>query len=58
MGICRCLEVEGSQTKGRIFKLDTSKGLELFIDSDFAQSLQNTSKDHPKKYLSRTDFII
>ena len=56
MRICRYLE--GTKDRGMVFRPETSKGLELFVDADFAGNWKNASEEHPENCLSRTGFII
>ena len=56
MRICRYLV--GTKDRGMVFRPDKSKGLELFVDADFAGNWQNASEEHPDNCLSRTGFII
>ena len=56
MRICRYLE--GTKDKGMVFRTETSKCLELFVNVDFAGNWQNESEAHPDNCLSSTGFII
>ncbi len=46
-----CKYLLGTMDKGLIFKPDTSRGLECFVDANFAQT-------NPESVLSRTGFVI
>ena len=41
-----------------IFKSDKTKGLEYYVDVDFAGGWQNIDKDNPQNILSRTSYTI
>ena len=56
MRICRYL-FETAE-KGMIFKPDKTKGLELYIDADFAGNWENAGAEHPKICMSRTAYMI
>ncbi len=44
--------------RGIIYKIDRSKGLEVYIDADFAGSWSAADSDNADNVLSRTGFII
>ena len=46
MRICRYLI--GTADKGMIFKPDKTKGLELYVDADFAGNWKNAGEEHPE----------
>ena len=43
-----------TKDKGIIFKLDLSRGLECFVDSDFAGGWKDSDKGSTESVLSRT----
>jgi hypothetical protein len=47
-----------SKDKGMIFKPDTSKGLECFVDADFAGGWSKTDASDTNTVLSRTGYVI
>ena len=47
-----------SKDKGIIFQPDFSRGLECFVDADFAGGWKDGDHDSPESVLSRTGFII
>ena len=47
-----------TKDKGIIFKLDLSRGLECFVDSDFAGGWKDSDKGSTESVLSRTGFVI
>ena len=56
MRICRYLI--GTADKGMIFKPDKTKGLELYVDADFAGNWKNAGEEHPENCMSRTGYLI
>ena len=44
--------------KGMIYRPDTSRGLEFYIDADFAGGYKDGDHDSPESVLSRTGFVI
>merc|ERR1739841_448567 len=56
MRICRYLF--GTKDKGIIFKPDKSKGLELFVDAEFAGNWKNADQDSPENCFSRSGYTI
>ena len=46
------------QDKGIIFKPDLSKGLECYVDADFADGWEYGDHDAPTSVLSRTGYVI
>ena len=47
-----------SKQKGILFKPDLSKGMECFVDADFAGGWCKENADEPDNVLSRTGFVI
>ena len=47
-----------SKDKGIMFRPDLSRGLECFVDADFAGGWKNGDHDCPESVLSRTGFVI
>ena len=47
-----------TKDKGLIFKPDTSKGLECYVDADFAGAWKDGDHDCAESVLSRTGFVI
>ena len=47
-----------TKDKGIIFRPDLSKGLECFVDADFAGGWKDGDKDSAESVLSRTGFVI
>ena len=47
-----------SRDKGIIFRPDLSKGLECFVDVDFAGGWKDGDHESPKSVLSRTGYVI
>ena len=47
-----------SQDKGIHYKLDTTRGLECYIDTDFAGGWSSGNLTNPECVLSRTGFVI
>ena len=47
-----------TKDKGIIFRPDLSKGLECFVDADFAGGWKDGDHDSPESVLSRTGFVI
>ena len=56
MRICRYLI--GMSARGMVYKPDVKKGLELFVDAEFAGNWKNADADHPENCLSRTGYLI
>ena len=54
--ICRYLL--GTKDNGIIFKPDSSKGLECYVDADFAGGWSSGDCTNPEMVLSRTGFLI
>ena len=50
--------MQGTKDKGIIFKPDLNKGLECFVDADFAGGWSNTNDDGADSVLSRTGYVI
>ena len=44
--------------KGIIYKVDKSKGLEVYVDADFAENWTNANANNADSVLSRTGFVI
>ena len=40
------------------FKPDKIKGLELYVDADFAGNWKNAGEEHPENCMSRTGYLI
>ena len=47
-----------TRDKGIIFKPDLSKGLECYVDADFAGGWKDGDHDAPESVLSRTGYVI
>ena len=47
-----------TKDKGIIFRPDTSRGLECFVDADFVGGWKDGDRDSPKSVLSSTGFVI
>ena len=47
-----------SKDKGIVYKPDLSRGLECFVDADFAGGWKDSDKDSPESVLSRTGYVI
>ena len=47
-----------SKDKGLIFRPDLSKGLECYVDADFAGGWRDGDQESPESVLSRTGFVI
>ena len=47
-----------TKDRGIKFKPDSSKGIECFVDADFAGAWDKADADNPENVLSRTGFII
>jgi hypothetical protein len=47
-----------SRDKGIIFRPDLSKGLECYVDADFAGGWKDGDHDSPESVLSRTGYVI
>ena len=43
---------------GIVFKSDMKKGLELYVDADFARNWKKVDHNHPENYLSRTRHLF
>ena len=56
MRICRYLF--GTKEHGIIFKPDKKKGLELFVDAEFAGNWKNADEDNPENCFSRSGYTI
>ena len=56
MRLCRYLL--DTSCRGLVYKPDIKKGLELFVDADFAGNWKNADADHPENCLSRTGYVI
>ena len=50
--------LQGNKDKGIIFRPDKSKGLECFVDADFAGGWNQTDPDNAENVMSRTGFTI
>jgi len=48
----------GTKDKGILFKPDIDKGMECFVDADFAGGWSKDSPEEPDNVLSRTGFVI
>ncbi len=48
----------GTKDKGIVFKPDTSRGLECYVDADFAGGWKDGDHSCPESVLSRTGFVI
>ena len=48
----------GTKDKGILFKPDIDKGMECYIDADFAGGWSKDSPDEPDSVPSRTGFVI
>ena len=47
-----------AKDKGMVFRPDTSRGLECYVDADFADGWKDGDHDSPESVLSRTGFVI
>ena len=47
-----------TKDKGLIFKPDLSRGLECYVDADFAGGWKDGDQDNPESVLSRSGFVI
>ena len=47
-----------TRDKGMIYRPDTSRGLECYIDSDFEVGWKGGDHDSPESVLSRTGFLL
>ena len=47
-----------TKDKGMIFRPNTSRGLECYVDEDFAGGWKDGDQDSPESVLSRTGFVI
>ena len=50
--------LQGTSTKGVLFKPDKTKGIECFVDADFAGSWQIEDSQDPISAMSRTGYVI
>ena len=50
--------LKGTQDKGLIIKPDATKGVQCFVDADFAGGYSNETKDDPISVFSRTGYVI
>ena len=48
----------GTREKGIKYKIDHSKGLECYVDADFAGGWDRTDPHNPSNLMSRTGFVI
>jgi hypothetical protein len=48
----------GTRTRGIIYEPDSSKGLECYVDADFAGGWSNENADDADNIMSRTGFEI
>jgi len=48
----------GNKNKGIVFKPDTSKGVECYVDADFAGGWSKADADNSDNVLSRTGFVV
>ncbi len=53
-----CKYLLGTMDKGLIFKPDMSKGLECFVEADFAGGWASGDQSSPESVLSQTGFVI
>jgi histone deacetylase 1/2 len=53
-----CKYIQGTKDRGILFKPNESKGIEVYVDADFAGSWNKADADSPDNVLSRTGFII
>lgn len=53
-----CKYLLGTIDKGLIFTFDTNKGLECYVDADFAGGWASGDQTSPESVLSRTGFVI
>ncbi len=53
-----CKYLLGTMDKGLIFKSDYSRGLECFVDADFAGGWASGDHTNPEAVLSQTGFVI
>ena len=53
-----CKYLLGTQKRGIIYKPDFKKGIEVFVDADFAGSWNKADNNNPENVLSRTGFVI
>ena len=53
-----CKYLLGTQKRGIIYKSDSSKGIEVFVDADFAGAWNKADSNNPENVLSRTGFVI
>ncbi len=53
-----CKYLLGTMDKGLIFRPDTSRGLECYVDADFAGGWATGDHENPECVLSRTGFVI
>ena len=50
--------LQGTKERGMIYKPDKTKGIECFVDADFAGNWTKADADNPENCLSRTGYII
>ena len=48
----------GTKTRGIKFTPDSSKGIECYVDADFAGNWHKADSDNPENVLSRTGYVI
>ena len=48
----------GTKDRGVIFNPDKEKGLECYVETDFAGGWHNSDRDNPEIVLSRTGYTI
>ena len=53
-----CKYLLGTQKRGIIYKSDSSKGIEVFVDADFAGAWNKADSNNSENVLSRTGFVI
>ena len=53
-----CKYLLGTQKRGIIYKPDSSKGIEVFVDANFAGAWNKADSNNPENVLSRTGFVI
>ena len=53
-----CKYLQGTKERGMIYKLDKTKGIECFVDTDFIGNWTKTDADNPENCLSRIGYII
>ena len=47
-----------TQDQGLILTVDQSKGIECYVDADFAGGYDKKDPDNPRDYLSRTGYVV